>query len=479
MDSTAAGAPPTEEIKPHSWWFRLRRAQNWFLLGLTYAGYYLCRQNLSIVAPQFKEALHCDNQTYGMIKGSRDIAYGAGQFINGLLADRMGGKQALAFGAIGTIVMNLLFGLTAWSNFAWLFLALAILRGIDGYLQAFGAPGWVKINAAWFRREERGGFAGVFGGMIQLGVISVGQLWSFLAVGFSIPLFFFVLTVPKLDWRYMFIVPPGILAVLTLLMYLGTKNHPEDVGYPIRHDDDHHSKEHDAPAGHAEIFRTIVCNPIVWIVSTAYMCTGFVRSGIDTWWTIYLKETWYADQSSGMFKLLVVALPLSAFLGSLASGLLSDFLGKGRRAPIAAALYGFEVVMLVAALVVSVYVKDFAGLAMGVLIALNLTCNSTHSILGTAAAMDLGGRRMTGFALGVINSMQYVGSVQAAWGIGWMLDRFGERAPAAASALATAAPKTVFTPTLWFATMLPYALLATILMLYLTIRHAGRGTRGT
>ncbi len=42
---------------------------------------------------------------------------------------------------------------------------------IDGYMQAFGAPGMVKINAAWFHHTERGGFAGIFGFMINLGTL--------------------------------------------------------------------------------------------------------------------------------------------------------------------------------------------------------------------------------------------------------------------------------------------------------------------
>src|SRR5204862_1085431 len=56
---------------------------------------------------------------------------------------------------------------------------------------------------------------------------------------------------------------------------------------------------------------------------------------------------------------------------------------------------------------------------------ISLTCNSTHSIIGTAAAMDLGGRKMAGFASGVIDSFQYFGAMLAGWLLGGWIDRFG------------------------------------------------------
>jgi sugar phosphate permease len=99
--------------------------------------------------------------------------------------------------------------------------------------------------------------------------------------------------------------------------------------------------------------------------------------------------------------------------------------------------------------------------------------------------MDLGGRKRTGFSLGLINSFQYLGQVQAAWGVGWLLDEFGKRvtvAPASAAAtMATttqAATKVMFDPTIWFLSMLPYAALGTILMLILSIRYSRAGVRG-
>ena len=56
-------------------------------------------------------------------------------------------------------------------------------------------------------------------------------------------------------------------------------------------------------------------------------------------------------------------------------------------------------------------------------ILISLTANATHSILGTAAAMDIGGRKMAGFASGVIDSFQYFGGSLAGYFLGHLLDK--------------------------------------------------------
>ena len=53
----------------------------------------------------------------------------------------------------------------------------------------------------------------------------------------------------------------------------------------------------------------------------------------------------------------------------------------------------------------------FLGCLFLILVA--LTANSTHAIVGTAAPMDIGGRKMAGFASGVVDSFQYYGTAIA------------------------------------------------------------------
>ena len=72
----------------------------------------------------------------------------------------------MLIGAAGTVIMNILFGAASFWGMLWLF---SLLWGLNGYLQSFGSPGFIKINSSWFSETERGTFAGIFGFMINLG----------------------------------------------------------------------------------------------------------------------------------------------------------------------------------------------------------------------------------------------------------------------------------------------------------------------
>ncbi len=477
-DQTDTGDGPGPPAHPPG--FRLRRGRNWFFLGLTYASYYLCRYNLGIVAVPLKEALGFSNFQYGAIQSARNGAYGVGQFVNGLFTDKLGGKRAMTIGAVGTIILNLLFGLTAWSNIGWLFFSLLIIRLVDGYAQAFGAPGMVKINTAWFRRNERGTFAGIFGIMINLGQMGVGKLGGLLATGFAVPLIFFTITVPELDWRYMFIIPPVVVVIIIILMNLLTVNHPEEAGYRIVHDDEDPDDDPHATVHLGYVFRKITSNPVVWIVAGAYFCTGFVRAALYDWFTTYMMDAWSLELKHALVLGTVTWwFPIMASAGSLGSGLISDKLFNGRRAPVAAVLYLIQAVFVVGAIAMSEgLIAPSATLAVVMILGIHTGCNATHSILGTAAAMDLGGRKMAGFAAGVIDSFQYFGAMFAGFGLGWFLDKFAVPATQAAAG-ATTPPAAVINPTVWFTAMLPWTLLGTCLMTYLWWRYRGTNERGT
>jgi OPA family glycerol-3-phosphate transporter-like MFS transporter len=453
--------------------YRMRRGRNWFFLGLTYASYYLCRYNLSPIAPELMNELKLTKTQYGLINTGRDGFYAIGQMINGLFTDRVGGKRAMTIGALSTVVLNLLFGLTTWSSFAYLLPLLVLIRSADGYMQAFGAPGFIKINTAWFRRKERGAFAGIFGAMINLGAIGAGQLGTILATGMAIPLVFFTLTIPKLDWRYMFIIPPMIVVVIVTLMNLMVKNTPEEAGYRIPHED-----EGEAPAGDAsgrvrlrDVFAKIASNPIIWIVAGAYFCTGFVRRAIESWWSVYLAEVLGVGRTSWMFTAFVWGLPITATLGSMASGFVSDRIFAGRRAPVAAVLYIMQVLLTAMVMVIPHTPGTAAWAAVALIIAIGMMCNSTHSILGTAAPMDLGGRKMAGCAAGIIDSFQYYGALLSGYGLGSLFDYVSRHYSGGGGSS--------LSPMVWFGSMLPFGVLGASLMTYLSLRHRKSHVRGT
>src|SRR5438067_1593265 len=390
--------------------FRPRRGLNWAFIGLLYTSFYMCRYNLPLASSEIRNEFGFTKAQIGSIITTALLAYACGLILNGLLADRLGGKRAMLIGAAGTIIMNVTFGVASFWGLLWLFV---LIRGIDGYMQAFGAPGMVKINAAWFRHNERGGFAGIFGFMINLGRFGINNLGAALLAGF---VFLGLIRIPPLHWRWLFWVPAGIALVIAVCMALIVKNTPEQAGFPP-------VNPHEETGGHVEvrvtdIFKVIARNPVVWIVACAYACTGAVRQGIDQWFPLFMREVHHVNFESAQFQIVAASIPFVASVGSLMSGFVSDKLFHGRGGPVGGFLYFLESAIILAA-------AQFHSVnaAIFFLILISLTANSTHSILGAAAPMDIGGAKMAGSAAGVIDSFQYFGGSLAGYVLGALLDR--------------------------------------------------------
>ena len=390
--------------------FRRRRGLNWTFVGLLYTSFYMCRYNLSIANSAISGEFGFSKAQIGHIITTALLAYACGQIINGLLTDRLGGRRAMLIGAAGTVVMNILFGVASFWGLLWLFV---VIRGIDGYMQAFGAPGMVKINAAWFRHTERGGFAGIFGFMINLGRFGIFKLGPALLAGFT---FLGLIQIPPLHWRWLFWIPAGIAILVGICMALIVKDTPEEANFPPVNPEEETGGSVQVKV--FDVFKIIVTNPVIWVVACAYACTGAVRQGIDQWFPRFMQEVHHADFQSAQFQLVAFSIPFVASAGSLISGFISDKIFQGRRAPVAAGLYFAETIIILAA-------AQFhtANAAVLFLVLISLTANATHSILGTAAAMDIGGAKMAGFASGVIDSFQYFGGSLAGYFLGALLDK--------------------------------------------------------
>ncbi len=401
----------TSAILHHPPGFRARRGLNWGFLGLLYTSFYMCRYNFSIANKAISDEYGFSRAQMGYIITTFLFAYACSQIINGLLTDLIGGKKAMLIGAAGTVTMNLLFGAASFWGSLGLFIAI---RGIDGYFQAFGAPGMVKINTAWFAHRERGRFSGIFGFMINLGRFGIFKLGPALLAGVTI---LGIIKVPAMHWRWLFWAPSILCAVIAVGMALTVKQTPEEAGFPGAIPDESATGGSGVTTTFAQIAHKMLTNPAVWITACAYACTGAVRQAVDQWFPRYMEDRYQVDMNSTSFQFLAFLIPFVASVGSLLAGYVSDTVFKGRRAPVAAMLYFLETALILLA-------AQFhtANAAILFLVLISFTANSTHSILGSAAPMDIGGRRMAGFALGLIDSFQYFGGSLAGYFLGRLLD---------------------------------------------------------
>ncbi|HVY49278.1 MAG TPA: MFS transporter [Minicystis sp.] len=428
-------------IAPHPPGFRNRRTLNWLLAGTMYAFFYMARYNFAAANARLSEIFGWSNAQIGIIDSATSLVYGAAVFLNGPLADRIGGRRAILIGAAGTALFNLLFG------FGHLFLGapavwagegaarhvvtpaevqlgmtgttvlafFAVVWAFNFYFQSYGALSIVKINAAWFHLRERGFFSGIFGILIRAGLVLAFTGCPFL--------------MHHLPWQWVFWIPAACVAVLFVLNLLFVRNTPGEAGYPDLDTGDGSAAEPAGPVTLSDVLKKVVASSTMWTIALASMMIGFVRrSVVDSWWPKYFVNVHHADAKALSdfvpYEIAAWGIAIAGIAGGLVFGYLSDNLFHGRRAPVV--VIGF---LGMAVLLVAFGVLGAAGAgpfaAAFSLVALSFFVNGAHGMVGGAASMDFGGKKAAATAAGLFDGMQYIAGAFVGYGVGRLIDRAG------------------------------------------------------
>ncbi len=421
--------------------FRRRRAGNWILAGLMYALFYMARYNFAAINAQLAEIFAWSNTQIGIVSSVATLVYGLSVFLNGPLADRIGGRRAILLGAAGAAIFNLLFGamhlllaraavwqgagagrhLVVEAQFragmsASTVLALfATLWAFNHYFQSFGALSIVKINAAWFHVRERGFFSGIFGILIRLGLV--------LAFSGS------PLVLALLPWQWVFWVPALLLGVLFVLNHLFVRDTPAEAGFGELDTGDGDPATSAGRVPMAAVLRKVFASRVTWSIAVCSMMIGFVRrSVIDDWWPKYFVNVHGANARAlsafAPYEIAAWGIAIAGIAGGLIFGYLSDRAFDGRRAPVVVIGFaGMTVLLAVFALGDRSGAGPFA--AAFCLVALSFFVNGAHGMIGGAASMDFGGREAAATAAGLFDGMQYIAGSVVGISVGRLLDRFG------------------------------------------------------
>jgi MFS transporter, OPA family, glycerol-3-phosphate transporter len=420
--------------------FRRRRTINWLSLGFLYAFFYMTRYNYTAVAPILADIMGWKNTELGVFETMMPLIYGIAVVLNGPFADRIGGKRAFLMGAVGVAVMNLLFGLASYAVIApavWegaglarhvvtptglqfgltgetLLTMMAIVWGINGFFQSFGALSIVKVNAQWFHVRERGTFAGVFGVLIRMGLLLAFQ---------GVPLI--LLAFP---WQYAFWIPGACVAILFVINYTMMENSPKDAG--LGEFDTGDSTEDDSqPSSLKYVLQKVFASRVTWMIALGSMMIGFVRrSVVDAWWPKYFVDFHGANKAlfATYLPYLVATwgIALAGIAGGFVFGIASDRTFGGRRAPVIT--FGFIGMAVVLALF---GVSDLMGfgpvIAACCLVLLSFFVNGAHGMIGGAASMDFGGKKAAATAAGMFDGMQYLAGAFVGMGVGYITTNWG------------------------------------------------------
>ena len=421
--------------------FRRQRIINWMSLGLLYAFFYMTRYNYTAVAPTLADLLGWKNTDLGIFETLMPLVYGLSVVLNGPFADRTGGKKAFLFGAVGVALMNFLFGMASFavsSPAIWegaglarhvvtpaalkfglsggmILTLMAIVWGVNGYFQSFGALSIVKVNAQWFHVRERGTFAGIFGVLIRMGLLLAFQ---------GVPLILLVL-----PWQYAFWIPGACVLVLFVINYFFMYNSPKDAGLGDFNTGDEVEGDESQPSSLTFVIKKVFASRVMWMIALGSMMIGFVRrSVVDAWWPKYFVDFYGANKSAfATYLPYVIAtwgIALAGIAGGFVFGIASDRTFGGRRAPVIT--FGFVGMAVVLALFGVSDLLNFGPIAAACcLVLLSFFVNGAHGMIGGAASMDFGGKRAAASAAGLFDGMQYLAGAFVGMGVGYITTNWG------------------------------------------------------
>jgi sugar phosphate permease len=280
------------------------------LTWLFYGMFYFTRFNYSSVIPLLKADLKISNAEAGGLMSFFFVTYTVFQIPSGYIGDRFGPRKSLTFGAMISILGNLIFsqGTT--------FLTLAVGELINGLGQALGWNSALKLVVSWFPRSKRATAIGLFGTCIT-GGSSVGiRLSGFLG--------------GHLGWRSSFIIPPLLMAIVALIFWTFVRDHPRERGLPDFEDETHLEKQIENDPRSPILM--VLGNRSLWLVTAVYFCLIYVQFGCLVWIPSFLAENYSMSVDRASTMSFLVLLP-GAFASPLV-GFVSDHWLGGRRKPL-------------------------------------------------------------------------------------------------------------------------------------------------
>lgn len=397
-----------------------RRAQ-WRMLLATmfcYLFYYTGRQNWGFVVQALKEDLGLSEIQTGWIAGAMLGAYGVGQFINGNLGDKFGGRRMMSLGAVMSVV---LVWITSFGNSFW---TLLVPWALNGYAQSLGwAPGSRLISNWWGPHERAKAF----------GVYMFGAACSAVLV--------FVLCIlilqADMSWPWVFRLPVLLLFFGGVAYYFVARDTPEELGFrsPGERAGDNTAAAEigseketaveqgtTAEEGTLDRYLATLGN---WRFLTACISLGFesmARYGLFIWVpAYYLGEGWKKHPSTAWVAL---ALPIGMAFGALCGGQLSDRVFRSNRSKPIVLLMG-----LAAAVSMAMYAVPQGQhvLAIVLLFLAGFFVYGPQSSFW-ALCPDLLGTRRAGTGVGVMDATAYVGAAIQGPVFGWVIETWGNPA---------------------------------------------------
>ncbi len=391
-------------MSPH---LQARWQRNTLLTLFTgYAGYYVCRSNLSVATPLILEEFEgFTKEDIGGIASLGVLVYALGKISNGLLADFFGGRTLFLLGMVGSVVCTVLFGLGSG------LVVFATLWMVNRYFQSMGWVSVVKTASRWFPVRRHATVMGILS-MSYL----IGDAFTRLYLGEAIHAGF--------GWREVFFLSAATLAAISLLAWIALKPSPASVGVEEPEANPRNvfgEKGNQAkPENLTDLLRPLLRSRTFWFMCTMSFGLTLIRETFNFWTPTFLNEV--TGLGAGQAAVNSLLFPLVGAGSALLVGLLSDRMGGRHGRILVPAL-----VMLVAALVVLAVVplEGRPGVALVLIGAVSFFLIGPYTLLSGVMSLGLGGKKGSSTVAGMVDGAGYLGAVLSGVLVGSLAHRYG------------------------------------------------------
>lgn len=378
-----------------------------YSMFIGYALFYLTRKSFTFAMPGMIQDLHLDKAQLGLLGSIFYITYGISKFASGIISDRSNPRYFMAFGLILTGVCNLAFGLSSS------LMIFALFWGMNGWFQGFGWPPCARLLTHWYSHSERGSWWSTWNVSHNVGAFLIPWI-----VG--ITMYYF-------GWRYAMYVPGVICIFGGLFLINRLRDTPQSLGLPPieEYRDDYVGStvkkgEVEEELSTREILIDYVLkNKYMWMLGIAYFFVYVVRTGVNDWTALFLREERGYDliTANGCVSLFEVG----GFFGSLCAGWFSDRCFGAKRGPVNVL---FAVGMLIA--LFSFYMTpaghpylDSLGLFF-----IGFVIFGPQMLIGIAAA-ELSHKKAAATSTGFTGFIAYLGAASAGYPLGRIAQSVG------------------------------------------------------
>jgi len=372
------------------------------LCWIAYFTAYIARSNYSVLISEIMSTGGYSKAAMGLVGTFFFLAYGIGQLINGLTADRLSPVKMIFIGLILSAFTNLAMGL------AHSVTALQIIWSLNGFALSMVWSPIIKMFSVYMPREQKKKAAFNISTTIPAGTLA--------AYGLSSLVF---LISP--DWRTVFYVSGAVVFVLAGIYGLfigrvvkaldGTK--AEDIeAMPVPT-----VAASGSPIIKKKSFLLLFLQSGILIVVLAVMCNGIIKDGVNLWIPTYLKERYNLGTLATI--LTVAIIPVFNLSGV--------YIGQFINNRVKNELKSTSIIFALATLVLTMLAlgTNYYILAIILLALTTALMLGANSLMLSVFPLYFSKYNKTATVAGFLNFSSYVASAVSTYAFGAISDNFG------------------------------------------------------